>query len=97
MPSLPFNASPSPSPNSSPTLPPTPSIVLHSPASGIASAKRELHKSKEVAAEAYRQRYAQYLAATFNMSMQAALSEADSQLAPRGASSMSEAESLREF
>lgn len=42
-------------------------------------------------------RYAQYLAATFGFSMQAALAEADCQLAPRRSSSsgMSEAESLR--
>jgi hypothetical protein len=91
----------------------TPSIVLHSPASGIfdqpnsgfasnrktggAAPKKELHKSKQDAAEAYRLRYAQYLASTFNMSIQAALSEADAQLAPRRSSSVSEAESYRDF
>ncbi|KAJ4377562.1 hypothetical protein N0V83_000387 [Neocucurbitaria cava] len=95
MPALPFNSA-TPSPSTSPTLSSaTPSIVLH-PASG-ASSKRELHKSKEDAAEAYRLRYAQYLAATFNMSIQAAMAEADSQLAPRRSSSVSEAESLREI
>ncbi|KAH7071402.1 hypothetical protein FB567DRAFT_449514 [Paraphoma chrysanthemicola] len=99
MPSLPFSASPSPSPHSSPSLSPTmtPSIVLHSPASGGVAPKKELHKSKEDAAEAYRLRYAQYLASTFSMSIQAALSEADAQLAPRRSSSISEAESYREF
>ncbi|EDU42486.1 hypothetical protein L13192_06491 [Pyrenophora tritici-repentis] len=97
MPALPFNTSASSSPSNSPTLSPTatPSIVLH-PASG-ASHKKELHKPKEDPAQAYRIRYAQYLAATFGFSMQAAMAEADSQLAPRrsSGSSMSEAESLR--
>ncbi|OAL04306.1 hypothetical protein IQ06DRAFT_290442 [Phaeosphaeriaceae sp. SRC1lsM3a] len=92
MPSLPFS-SPSPSPASSPTLSPTPSIVL-SPASGSAAPK-QLHKAKEDAAEAYRLNMAKYFAATFNMSMSAALAEADSQLAPRRSSSISEAESYR--
>jgi len=96
MPSLSFHSA-TPSPASSPTLAPTPSIVLHSPSSGSSSSKKELHKSKEDAAEVYRQRYAQYLAATFNMSIQAALAEADSQLMPRRSSSVSEAESLREI
>ncbi|KAH7396279.1 hypothetical protein BKA66DRAFT_454805 [Pyrenochaeta sp. MPI-SDFR-AT-0127] len=94
MPALPFHSA-TPSPSSSPTLSPTPSIVLH-PASG-ASSKRELHKSKEDPAEAYRIRYAQYLAATFSMSIQAALAEADAQLAPRRSSSISEAESSRQY
>ncbi|OAL51129.1 hypothetical protein IQ07DRAFT_412946 [Pyrenochaeta sp. DS3sAY3a] len=92
MPALPFHSA-TPSPATSPKLSATPSIVLH-PASG-ASSKRELLKPKEDPAEAYRYRYAQYLAATFNMSMQAAMAEADSQLAPRRSSSVSEAESLR--
>lgn len=110
MPHLPFNA---PSPSTSPQMSPTrsPSIVL-SPASGnlIAHIKalplispaggspvRELHKSKEDMAETYRKRYAQYLAATFNMSLEAAMAEADTQLAPRrNSSDMSEAETLRE-
>jgi hypothetical protein len=102
------SSSPSSSPTLSPTT--TPSIVLH-PASGIfdqplkpsvslivqagVSSQKELHKPKEDPAQAYRIRYAQYLAATFGFSMQAALSEADSQLAPRRSSNMSEAESLR--
>ncbi|KAF1830534.1 hypothetical protein BDW02DRAFT_572937 [Decorospora gaudefroyi] len=96
MPALPFNTSATPSPSSSPTLSPTttPSIVLH-PASGASSIKTELHKPKEDPAQVYRVRYAQYLAATFGFSMQAALAEADSQLAPRRSSSISEAESLR--
>ncbi|KAH6882893.1 hypothetical protein BKA58DRAFT_374089 [Alternaria rosae] len=98
MPALPFNSSAASSPSSSPTLSPTmtPSIVLH-PASGVSSQKKELLKPKEDPAQAYRIRYAQYLAATFGFSMQAALAEADSQLAPRrsSSSSMSEAESLR--
>jgi hypothetical protein len=106
------SATPSPlsSPTLSPTS--TPSIVLH-PASGIfdqplklsvslivqtgASSKQELHKPKEDPAQAYRVRYAQYLAATFGFSMQAALAEADSQLAPRRSSSYSEAESYRQI
>ncbi|KAF3039039.1 hypothetical protein E8E12_008407 [Didymella heteroderae] len=93
MPSLPFSASSSPS--SSPSASPAPSIVLH-PASGTSS-KKSLHTSKEDAAEAYRNRYAQYLACTFNMSIQAALAEADNILAPqRRSSSVSEAESLRQ-
>ncbi|KAF2685389.1 hypothetical protein K458DRAFT_417444, partial [Lentithecium fluviatile CBS 122367] len=75
--------------------PSPPSIVL-SPASG-ASSKQELHKSKEDVAATYRKRYAQYLAATFNMSLEAAMVEADTQLAPRRSSTdMSEAETLRE-
>ncbi|KAF1848019.1 uncharacterized protein K460DRAFT_333623 [Cucurbitaria berberidis CBS 394.84] len=94
MPVLPFHSA-TPSPSTSPTLSHTPSIVLH-PASG-ASSKRELHKPKQDPAEAYRHRYAQYLAATFNMSIQAAMAEADTQLAPRRSSSISEAESLREI
>jgi hypothetical protein len=61
------------------------------------SSKKELHKSKQDPAEAYRVRYAQYLAATFGFSMQAAMTEADVQLAPRRTSSVSEAESLREI
>jgi len=62
-----------------------------------AASKRELHKPKEDPAEAYRVRYAQYLAATFGFSREAALAEADTQLAPRRSSSVSEAESLREI
>jgi hypothetical protein len=61
------------------------------------SSKQELHKSKEDVAATYRKRYAQYLAATFSMSFEAAMAEADTQLAPRrSASDMSEAEALRE-
>ncbi|KAH6638872.1 hypothetical protein C7974DRAFT_122748 [Boeremia exigua] len=94
MPSLPFSASSSPS--SSPISSSAPSIVLH-PSSGTSS-KKSLHTSKEDAADAYRNRYAQYLASTFNMSIQAALAEADNILAPqRRSSSISEAESLREI
>ncbi|KAJ8108809.1 hypothetical protein OPT61_g7911 [Boeremia exigua] len=94
MPSLPFSTSSSPS--SSPTSSAAPSIVLH-PASGTSS-KKSIHTSKEDAADAYRNRYAQYLACTFNMSIQAALAEADNMLAPqRRSSSLSEAESLREI
>ncbi|RMZ68236.1 hypothetical protein GMOD_00004449 [Pyrenophora seminiperda CCB06] len=72
-------------------------FVAHRHAFNSASQKKELHKPKEDPAQAYRIRYAQYLAATFGFSMQAALAEADSQLAPRrsSSSSMSEAESLR--
>jgi hypothetical protein len=49
-------------------------------------------------ASTYRNRYAQYLAATFNISLQAAMAEADSQLqqSPRRLSEISEAEVLRE-
>ncbi|KAF2871189.1 hypothetical protein BDV95DRAFT_494711 [Massariosphaeria phaeospora] len=96
MPRLPFNTTPSPSasPATSPTSPSsTPSIVLH-PASGSAS-KQELYKSKDDVATAYRKRYAQYLASAFNMSFEAALAEADVQLAPRRSSGMSEAEAMR--
>ncbi|KAF1954125.1 hypothetical protein CC80DRAFT_493972 [Byssothecium circinans] len=93
MPYLPFNT-PTPSPSSSPTLSPAPSIVLH-PASGSTS-KKELLKSTEDMAATYRKRYAQYLASTFNMSLEAALAEADTQLAPRRSSAVSEAETLRE-
>ncbi|KAF2246125.1 hypothetical protein BU26DRAFT_431992 [Trematosphaeria pertusa] len=97
MPHLPFNTTPSPS--SSPktaakTAPSPPSIVLH-PASGSAS-KKELYKSSDDMAAAYRKRYAQYLAATFNMSLEAAMVEADTQLAPRRCSDVSEAETFRE-
>ncbi|KAF1937754.1 hypothetical protein EJ02DRAFT_411776 [Clathrospora elynae] len=94
MPSLPFNSSATPSPQSSPTLSATPSIVLHPESAG---ASLKLHKQKADPAEAYRVRYAQYLAATFGFSIQAAMAEADSQLAPRRSSSLSEAESLREI
>lgn len=113
MPHLPFSATSSPS--SSPrTSPSPPSIVLHA-ASGIidrsdcrfpsnlkagASSTRELYKSSDDITSSYRTRYAQYLAATFNMSIAAALAEADSQLQlqsiPRKSSSVSEAEILRE-
>lgn len=109
MPSLPFNDTPSASPSASPSL--SPSIVLSSPETGIfdqpnlgfasnlktgsASTTMELHKSKANAAEQYRMNMAKYFAATFNMSMTAALAEADAQLAPRRASSISEAESFR--
>ncbi|KAF1996980.1 hypothetical protein P154DRAFT_471697 [Amniculicola lignicola CBS 123094] len=92
MPHLPFTPSPPSSPASSPT---TPSIVLH-PASDSTS-KRELLKPKESAASAYRNRYAQYLASTFNMSLEAAMSEADAQLAPRRSSAVSEAEAFRQW
>ncbi|GAB7347538.1 hypothetical protein MBLNU459_g4433t1 [Dothideomycetes sp. NU459] len=44
---------------------------------------------------AYRQRYASYLAATFGISLQAALDETDQQLAPRRTSDVSEAEVYR--
>ncbi|KNG47742.1 hypothetical protein DDE82_004734 [Stemphylium lycopersici] len=81
MPALPFNSS---------------AASLISPA-GLSLQKKELLKPREDPAQAYRTRYAQYLAATFGFSMQAALAEADCQLAPRrsSGSSMSEAESLR--
>ncbi|PVH97338.1 hypothetical protein DM02DRAFT_674168 [Periconia macrospinosa] len=92
MPSLSFHAT-TPSPASSPTLSPTPSIVLH-PASGSAS-KKTVFKSSDDMAAAYRKRYAQYLASTFNMSLEAAMAEADAQLAPRRSSAVSEAETLR--
>lgn len=114
MPHLPFSTttSPSSSPTSSASSSPTPSIVLH-PATGIIdrsdcgfpsnlqagpSSKRALYKSSDEMASAYRTRYAQYLASTFNISLQAALAEADSQLqqTPRRSSSVSEAEVLRE-
>ncbi|CAI6307042.1 unnamed protein product [Periconia digitata] len=108
MPSLSFYAS-TPSPQQSPTLSPTPSIVLH-PASGIldrsindctsntlagSTPTKQLHKSSEDMQTAYRQRYAQYLASTFNMSVEAAMAEAEAQLAPRRSSGVSEAETLR--
>lgn len=114
MPHLPFssnNSSPSSSPRTSPS---TPSIVLHPAsgitdrsncgfpsnlqAGASSSSKRELYRSADNAASTYRTRYAQYLAATFNMSLEAALAEADSQLqqVPRRRSDVSEAEVLRE-
>lgn len=108
MPSLSFHAK-TPSPASSPTLSPTPSIVLH-PSSGIldhsindcpsnpsadSASKQQLYKSTEDVTSAYRKRYAQYLASTFNMSLEAAMAEADAQLAPRRTSDVSEAETLR--
>ncbi|KAF2646595.1 hypothetical protein P280DRAFT_386693 [Massarina eburnea CBS 473.64] len=94
MPYLPFHST-APSPSPSPTLSPTPSIVLH-PASAGSSAKKELFKSTDDMASAYRKRYAQYLASTFNMSLEAAMVEADTQLAPRRSSSVSEAEAFRQ-
>lgn len=108
MPYVPFNTTPSPSSSPKSTAA-TPSIVL-SPAQGIldrsdqslasnpttgSKSQRELYKSQEDAASQYRTRYAQYLAATFNMSLQAALAEADTQLAPRRSSEVSEAEAMR--
>lgn len=60
------------------------------------TSKRELYKSSEDKSAAYRQRYAQYLASTFNMSLEAALAEADIQLAPRRSSGVSESEMLRD-
>ncbi|KAF2702818.1 hypothetical protein K504DRAFT_539372 [Pleomassaria siparia CBS 279.74] len=93
MPHLPFNATPSPS-SSPKATPATPSIVLH-PTPG-ASLKRNLLQSTDDVASAYRVRYAQYLAATFNMSLEAAMAEADTQLAPRRSSACSEAEAFRE-
>ncbi|USP72994.1 hypothetical protein yc1106_00268 [Curvularia clavata] len=99
MPALPFNSSAASSASSSPTLSPTstPSIVLHPASAGISLEKKELHRPRQDPAHAYRMRYAQYLAATFGFSMQAALAEADCQLAPKRSSStgMSEAESYR--
>ncbi|ORY19195.1 hypothetical protein BCR34DRAFT_472297 [Clohesyomyces aquaticus] len=91
MPHLPFSSSPSSSPKTSPS---PPSIVLH-PASG-ASSKKELFKSSDDMATQYRTRYAQYLAAALNMSLEAAMVEADAQLAPRRCSEVSEAEAHRE-
>lgn len=58
--------------------------------------KQELYKSSEDKSAAYRQRYAQYLASTFNMSLEAAMAEADIQLAPRRSSGVSESEMLRD-
>ncbi|KAF2203925.1 hypothetical protein GQ43DRAFT_469515 [Delitschia confertaspora ATCC 74209] len=91
MPSLPFSAPSSPTK----TTPSPPSIVL-SPSTGSPSSPRQLYQSKDQIASAYRLRYAQYLAATFNMSLEAAMAEADVQLAPRRSSGVSEAEALRE-
>ncbi|KAF2269362.1 hypothetical protein CC78DRAFT_277900 [Lojkania enalia] len=67
-----------------------------SSSSSSSSSKKELYKSSDNMASAYRTRYAQYLAATFNMSFEAALAEADVQLAPRRSSDVSEAEALRQ-
>ncbi|KAF2743217.1 hypothetical protein M011DRAFT_480995 [Sporormia fimetaria CBS 119925] len=98
MPHLPFSAtsSASSSASSSPSSSPSPpSIVLH-PASGTSTTR--LYKSSSEMASSYRTRYAQYLAATFNISLQAALAEADSQLqqAPRRCSDVAEAELHRD-
>ncbi|KAF2276535.1 uncharacterized protein EI97DRAFT_458455 [Westerdykella ornata] len=106
-------SSPSSSPRSSPSTPsivlhPASGITdrsncgfpsdLQAGTSSSSSSKRELYRSADNAASAYRTRYAQYLAATFNMSLEAALAEADTQLqqAPRRCSDVSEAEVLRE-
>ncbi|KAF2021090.1 hypothetical protein BU24DRAFT_457105 [Aaosphaeria arxii CBS 175.79] len=111
MPHLPFSTTSSPS-TSPKTCPSPPSIVLH-PSSGILdhsdfgftsnlkagpSTTRQLFKSSDDMASSYRLRYAQYLAATLNMSLEAALAEADVQLqgTPRRRSDISEAEVLRE-
>ncbi|KAF2496757.1 hypothetical protein BU16DRAFT_525895 [Lophium mytilinum] len=86
MPHLPFSTTPSP-PASASNSPP-PSIVLQ-PEPESPKQSRKLFEPKDTAA-AYRSRYAAYLAATFNMSREAALAEAEYQLMPRKGSRFSE-------
>jgi len=50
-------------------------------------------QTPEAIAAAYRVRYASYLAATFNISIEAAQADMNNALVPRRASSVSEAES----
>lgn len=59
------------------------------------SSSDRLSKSTAQITAAYRNRYASYLAATFNISLEAAQLETDYQLAPRRASEFSEAEAHR--
>ncbi|KIM95474.1 hypothetical protein OIDMADRAFT_183944 [Oidiodendron maius Zn] len=73
MPHLPFNAAPSASSN---MTEPQPSIVLH-------IAPDATSQSTARIVSAYRNRYASYIAATFKISIEAAQSEADYQLATR--------------
>ncbi|GAB7337011.1 hypothetical protein MBLNU457_g2425t1 [Dothideomycetes sp. NU457] len=64
-----------------------PSIVVSD-----GTSNRTVHTSPSRVASAYRTRYAQYLAATFGISFEAALSDMESQLAPRKNSHVTEAE-----
>jgi hypothetical protein len=95
MPHLPFNAAPLASSN---MAEPQPSIVLHI-APGIYAENNSIQfnlttnvcsfssdtmsQSTARIISAYRNRYASYIAATFNISIEAAQSEADYQLATR--------------
>ncbi|KFZ17402.1 hypothetical protein V502_04610 [Pseudogymnoascus sp. VKM F-4520 (FW-2644)] len=87
---LPFNAA------SATSNPPKvqPSVVLQVTPVYSSSSDR-LSKSTAQITAAYRNRYASYLAATFNISLEAAQLETDYQLAPRRASEFSEAEAHR--
>ena len=66
-----------------------------SPLSPASPRRLLLQPAKQDIAAGYRLRYAQYLAATFNISLDAALAEAEHQLAPRRASDVPEAEAWR--
>ncbi|KFY99042.1 hypothetical protein V500_01486 [Pseudogymnoascus sp. VKM F-4518 (FW-2643)] len=59
------------------------------------SSSDPLSESTAQIISAYRNRYASYLAASFNISLEAAQLETDFQLAPRRASQFSEADAYR--
>ncbi|OCL09343.1 hypothetical protein AOQ84DRAFT_354055 [Glonium stellatum] len=92
MPCLPFSNTPS-SPSNTPKA--HPSIVLHTPSDESSPSPSLLFQSTSQTAAAYRNRYAAYLAATFNISLEAAMADMNHQLAPRRASDVSEADAYR--
>ncbi|OCK74020.1 hypothetical protein K432DRAFT_387057 [Lepidopterella palustris CBS 459.81] len=92
MPHLPFTTTSSAASN-----PPTaqPSIVLHVAPEVSPSSSDPISQSTAHISSAYRQRYASYLAATLNISLEAAQSETDYQLSPRRASEVSEGDACQ--
>ncbi|OCK84442.1 hypothetical protein K432DRAFT_401136 [Lepidopterella palustris CBS 459.81] len=91
MPHLPFTP-PTPSPSTSPTTPNPldpqhqPSILLHpTPEPTLSSPPpRSLYQSTAQISSAYRKRYASYLAATFNINLEAAAMETEQELERSG-------------
>lgn len=71
--------------------------MLHAPPEDSSSSSSLLSQSTSQTSSAYRNRYAAYLAATFNISLEAAMSDMDHQLAPRRASEISEADVYRSW
>jgi hypothetical protein len=83
-----------------------PSIILHTAPITISTApfvpansssSDPISKSAAQITETYRYRYAAYLSALFNISLEAAFTESDYQLTPRRASDVSEADVHRTF